>query len=232
MAHLVLGIGYHKDEYEIVRHEWRKRNVDFHFVNSKEEAVRQLRQVPYICVTVCTNRIDNMDLDAIRGIQPIPVLVLSPECDIEKRAEVIQRGVAKFILNANQWKEAQLNGKDAVQYYLDLPDKGENALTAVTTEDIYFCFEYRSVEVRGHRVILTAKEFDILALLITHPKRVYTFTMIMDLVWGEDSDFYSQKTLSNYMSSIRKKLKVQPDMPNYIVSVHGIGYKFDPDKTH
>ena len=80
----------------------------------------------------------------------------------------------------------------------------------------------------GERVIeLTAKEFDILALLITHPKRVFTYELIMELVWNEDHSYYSRKSVNNHVSNLRKKLKISPDSPDYIKNVVGIGYKFE-----
>ena len=74
---------------------------------------------------------------------------------------------------------------------------------------------------------LTSKEFDILALLIANPKRVFTYELITDLVWKEDCDFYSRKAIHNHISKLRKKLRFEPDLPNYIESVAGIGYKFE-----
>ena len=101
-------------------------------------------------------------------------------------------------------------------------------------EKSYLVFlENRTVKVSNQIVKLTAKEFDILALLIMHPKRVFTYEMIMDLVWHEDYTFYSRKAVNNHVSNLRKKLKIAPDIPDYIKSVYGVGYKFEEvdDKT-
>ena len=91
---------------------------------------------------------------------------------------------------------------------------------------MYFCLEQRMVCVRNQEINLTAKEFDILALLIMNPKRVFTYEMIIDIVWHEDCDYYSRKAINNHVSNLRKKLKVEPDVPDYIKSVHSVGYKF------
>ena len=50
---------------------------------------------------------------------------------------------------------------------------------------------------------------------------------ITDLVWKVDCDFYSRKAIHNHISKLRKKLRFEPDLPNYIESVAGIGYKFE-----
>ena len=103
----------------------------------------------------------------------------------------------------------------------------ERPLTKVRKGDLYFCLEQRMVCVRDQEIDLTTKEFDILALLIMNPKRVFTYEMIIDIVWHEDCDYYSRKAINNHISNLRKKLKVEPDVPDYIKSVHSVGYKFD-----
>lgn len=92
---------------------------------------------------------------------------------------------------------------------------------------MYVCLEQRLVQVREQMVDLTVKEFDILALLIRNPKRVFTYEMIIELVWNEDYSNYSRKAVNNHISNMRKKLKISPDVPDYIKSVSGVGYKFD-----
>ena len=90
--------------------------------------------------------------------------------------------------------------------------------------------EHRSVEVRGKEIELTEKEFDIFALLLSNPKKVFTYEMIMDAVWHQDSSFYSTKTVTTHISNLRKKLRPEEDIPDYIKSVWGVGYKFDAPK--
>lgn len=100
-------------------------------------------------------------------------------------------------------------------------------LTVVEIGALRFCLECRSVEIQGQEIELTAKEFDILALLILNPRRVFTYEMISDIVWKEEYNEYSRKAINNHISNLRRKLKVTPDIPNYIKSVHSVGYKFD-----
>jgi len=90
-----------------------------------------------------------------------------------------------------------------------------------------FCLESRTVRVCEVKIGLTAKEFDILALLIMNSNRVFTYEMIMDIVWHEEYDYYSRKAINNHISNLRKKLKIDPDLPEYIKSVHSVGYKFN-----
>ncbi len=100
------------------------------------------------------------------------------------------------------------------------------SLAEIREGDLYFCLEHRLVTVRDQEIALTVKEFDILALLIMNPKRVFTYELIADLVWNEDYTYYSRKAINNHVSNLRKKLRIRPDDPNYIKTVIGIGYKF------
>lgn len=102
-------------------------------------------------------------------------------------------------------------------------------LTEIHAEDLYFCLENRLVCIGETEIRLTAKEFDIFALLIMNPHRVLTYDMIIDLVWHEDLDYYSRRAINNHVSNLRQKLKITPETPNYIRSVHSIGYKFNPN---
>ena len=104
----------------------------------------------------------------------------------------------------------------------------QNPLTIMNSGPLHFCLEYREVEVAGQIVELTAKEFDILALLILNPRRVFTYEMIMDIIWKEDYTFYSKKAIHNHISNLKRKLRNLYSEYDFIVSIHGVGYKFDP----
>lgn len=100
----------------------------------------------------------------------------------------------------------------------------------IQSGDLWLSLEQREVMIRGHKIELTAKEFDILALLMMNPKRVFTYEMITELVWEEDYANYSHKAINNHISNLRKKLKAITDSSEYIKNVIGVGYKFDPSQ--
>lgn len=103
------------------------------------------------------------------------------------------------------------------------------SMSEIQNGDLFFSLEQRLVMIQNKVIDLTAKEFDILALLIRHPKRVFTYEMITELVWEEEYASFSRKAVNNHVSNLRQKLKVSSDVPDYIKSVYGVGYKFDLD---
>ena len=105
--------------------------------------------------------------------------------------------------------------------------KPDQSLTEIREGDLYFCLERRLVTVRSQVIPLTVKEFDIFSLLIQHPGRVYSYEVILDLVWQEDYTDYSRKAVNNHISNLRKKIRIAPELPDYVKSVYGVGSKFD-----
>ena len=83
----------------------------------------------------------------------------------------------------------------------------------------------RTVEVNGLPAVLTAREFDILALLAENPNRFYSADKIMELVW-KSRESVDYRSLMVHISKLRKKIEGDPANPKFIISVRGIGYKF------
>ncbi|TME01433.1 MAG: response regulator transcription factor [Chloroflexi bacterium] len=83
----------------------------------------------------------------------------------------------------------------------------------------------RRVEVNGQRVTLTAKEFDLLAMLTSAPERVFTREGLLNQVWGY-TYVGDGRTVDVHIGTLRKKIEAVKDAPHYIKTVWGVGYKF------
>lgn len=78
----------------------------------------------------------------------------------------------------------------------------------------------------GQLLILTAKEFDLLHFLYINKGQVFTKQQIYDNVWGYDSHI-NPRNLSSFISRLRRKIEPEPKLPIYILTVWGVGYKFN-----
>jgi DNA-binding response OmpR family regulator len=85
----------------------------------------------------------------------------------------------------------------------------------------------RVVKVMGEEVELTAKEFDMLYLLAQHPKQVFTRDQLLDRVWG-GAQYIDPGTVTVHVRRLREKLESDPSHPTRLLTVWGVGYKFDP----
>ena len=86
--------------------------------------------------------------------------------------------------------------------------------------------EKRSVSIDERRIDLTAKEFDLLLQFISHPGRVYSRAQLLDMVWGYGHEGY-EHTVNSHINRLRGKIEKDPTQPEYILTVWGVGYKFN-----
>jgi DNA-binding response OmpR family regulator len=80
------------------------------------------------------------------------------------------------------------------------------------------------VRVDGQPVALTAREFDLLHLLAEHPRQVFTGEQLIERLWGDVGD---KHTVTVHVGRIREKIERNPEQPDYIVTVWGVGYRFE-----
>jgi len=87
--------------------------------------------------------------------------------------------------------------------------------------------ERHVVTVRGENVQLPLKEFELLEVLLRNAGRVLTRPQLIDRVWGADY-VGDTKTLDVHIKRLRAKIETDPSSPQYIITVRGLGYKFEP----
>lgn len=88
----------------------------------------------------------------------------------------------------------------------------------------------RLVTIRDTPVELTAKEFDLLTQFARHPGRVYTRAQLLDLVWGYGHAGY-EHTVNSHINRLRNKIERDPAKPEFVLTVWGVGYKFNDRQT-
>ena len=97
--------------------------------------------------------------------------------------------------------------------------------TLIECEDLKIEVERRDVTVRGAPILLTAKEFQLLLHFAQNPGRVYTRGQLLDQVWGYSHSGY-EHTVNSHINRLRAKIEIDPNSPEYIQTVWGVGYKF------
>ncbi len=83
----------------------------------------------------------------------------------------------------------------------------------------------RSVSLHEQEVELTAKEFELLWHFVQHPGQVFTRSQLLDSVWGYGHDGY-EHTVNSHINRLRAKIETNPSRPDFILTVWGVGYKF------
>lgn len=86
----------------------------------------------------------------------------------------------------------------------------------------------RLVKVRGETVDLTATEFNLLEFLAEHPRQVFSRDKLLDNVWGY-TEYVDPSTVTVHIRRLREKIEADPGKPRCLITVWGVGYKFDPE---
>jgi DNA-binding response OmpR family regulator len=85
----------------------------------------------------------------------------------------------------------------------------------------------RTVLLNGTSIELTSKEFDMLYLFARHPRQVFSRDQLLERVWGI-SEYIDPGTVTVHMRRIREKIEADPSKPSLLITVWGVGYKFEP----
>ena len=103
---------------------------------------------------------------------------------------------------------------------------GDEPAGRIAAGDMDLDPDKRNVTIAGAPVELTAREFELLLQFARHPGRVYTRQQLLDLVWGYGHDGY-EHTVNSHINRLRAKIETDPAQPDYVLTVWGVGYKFN-----
>ena len=153
---------------------------------------------------------------------PVPILVLSAKGSETDRVLGLEVGADDYLTKPFSMRElvARCRALLRRQRFGGLPQ-----LPVLQFKEFTLYPQECRVLVRGQEVNLSPKEFRLLELFMTHPRRVWSREQLLDHVWG--TDFVGDsKTVDVHIRWLREKLEQDPSHPEYIVTVRGFGYRF------
>lgn len=159
------------------------------------------------------------------NISPEIIKLLSEALNHENHKEDFKEAV--------ELKQALSQLENGSVSYIVLGTKKDKENAPSTNDENIITSGALTIYVNAHRVtknnqeiILTPKEFDILYFLAKNRGIVYTKEQIYQAVWADDY-FLDDSTIMAFIRKLRKKIETDPDSPEYILTVWGIGYKFN-----
>lgn len=160
----------------------------------------------------------------IRLFSSIPIIILTARSGEDDRVLGLELGADDYVVKPFSGRELVARVKAVLRRTNPLPaDKAE---PPVSLPGLFIDPASRKVNVNGHLVTLTPKEFDLLYILAKSPGRIYTREQLLDLAWGYD--FNGEiRTVDVCVNRIREKLGKIPGAPNYISTIWGVGYQFE-----
>ena len=154
-----------------------------------------------------------------RGIE-VPVIMLTARGGEADRVQGLELGADDYITKPFSLRELLAR----VRAVLRRPGPRET-WEEYAFGDVRMQMRSRQVFKGGREVTLTRKEFDLLAYLVAHRGEVITRERLLDEVWGYER-FPTTRTVDTHVLRLRRKFEADPDRPQWILTVHGQGYKF------
>ena len=152
----------------------------------------------------------------------LPVIVLVPKSAVHDKTARKKPGSNKSFTGFIDTNDVCLP-LDAVKAWLRNPD----ATDTFEFGGVKGCFSTMDIHRNGRPVILTCKEFKMLAYMIKNPRKVISRDELLNEVWGY-KNYPSTRTVDNHILRLRKKLETEPAHPKHFHTVHSSGYKFLP----
>jgi two-component system KDP operon response regulator KdpE len=149
-----------------------------------------------------------------------PILIVSVRNSVRDKIDALDAGADDYIVKPFAMAELLARVRAALRR-----SGAEQSLPRIETSELVVDLEMRMVQVRGERVHLTPKEFDVLRVLVTQQGKPITHRKILQIVWGPE---YGEETepVRVVIRQLRRKIEKDPAHPRYILTEPWIGYSF------
>jgi DNA-binding response OmpR family regulator len=157
----------------------------------------------------------------IRATSTVPIIMLTAKAEEADRVVGLELGADDYVVKPFSPRELVAR----VRAVLRRIEGETGAAERVVSGDLEIDLRMREVKVAGAAVELTPTEFDLLAYLAHHPGQVFTRLQLLREVQGYTYDAFA-RTIDTHVKNLRRKIEENPREPHYIITVHGVGYRF------
>src|SRR5437764_9973326 len=173
---------------------------------------------------------DGIDvLGDVRKISEVPVILVSALSGEADRVLGLKAGADDYVVKPFSAAELSARIESVLRRAPRPAAVGATSAPArrLVFEGLVVDLQTREVTVGGQAVEMTAREFDLLAFLAGSPRQVFTREQLLQQVWESSSNWQSDATITEHVRRLRKKIEEDPDHPRWIVTVRGVGYRFE-----
>ena len=195
-----------------------------------EEALELARTNHYdiILLDVMLPRLTGYEVcQQIREFSNVPIIMLTAKGEDMDKILGLEYGADDYITKPFNILEVKARIKAIMRRTEPRHTQGETQVTSQVVEigDMKLDCEGRRVYIKGKEIGLTAKEFEVLELLMRNPDRVYSRESLLQLVWGTDYPG-DARTVDVHIRRLREKIEENPSDPRYVHTKWGVGYYF------
>lgn len=220
-----------KEIRELVKKYLERETYSVDTAVNGEEALALFRQRAYnlVILDLMMPRIDGIEVcRTIRNISNIPIIMLTAKDQELDKIVGLSMGADDYLTKPFSIHELVARIKAQLRRFMVLGSEDR----AAAREETLLQFNRLTIDSRkyvvlkdGAEISLTAKEFELLKFLASHPEQVFTKTQLFRQVWGSQY-IEDDNTVMVHVRKLRLKIEDDPSEPAFIVTVWGIGYKF------
>ena len=192
-----------------------------------EEAVEKAREGNYdiILLDLMLPKLDGLSAcQQIREFSDVPIIMLTAKGEDMDKILGLEYGADDYITKPFNILEVKARIKAIMRRTTSRGVQEQNE-RIVEVGDLVLDCDARRVQVSGREVNLTAKEFDVLELLVLNPNKVYSRENLLNLVWGYEYPG-DVRTVDVHIRRLREKIEENPSDPKYVHTKWGVGYYF------
>lgn len=160
----------------------------------------------------------------LRGTSSVPIIMLTAKDSEIDKVLGLELGADDYVTKPYSSRELIARVRAVLRRQAEVEEASPQA---VESGPVRMDIERHVVTVDGEAVAMPLKEFELLEILLRNAGRVLTRSQLIDRVWG--SDYVGDtKTLDVHIKRLRSKIEPDSSNPRYVVTVRGLGYKFEP----
>ncbi len=182
------------------------------------------RRIDLIILDLSLPGLPGLDLlTTVRRNDDVPVLIISGNNDVNTRVVGLRVGADDFVV------KPVLPAEISARVGALLRRSGPRVSSSIRHfGDLTIDGDAREVFLRGARVELTPKEFELLFFLSSRPRRAFSRQELLESVWQSSSEWQQAATVTEHVRKLRAKIEDDPVHPRWLITVRNLGYRFDP----
>lgn len=160
----------------------------------------------------------------LRGRSTVPIIMLTAKDSEVDIVVGLELGADDYVTKPYSSRELLARIRAVLRRHVEAPEEELDAV--LEAGSVRMDIERHAVSVGGREVSMPLKEFELLEFLLRNAGRVLTRGQLIDRIWGSDY-FGDTKTLDVHIKRIRAKIEPDPSQPQLLVTVRGLGYRFE-----
>lgn len=212
---------------EVVARYLERDGHEVECVGDGAEALRRALAHPpdLMVLDLMLPRLDGLQVcRRLRERWPVPVIMLTALGEEIDRVVGLETGADDYVVKPFSPRELALRVQSVLRRARGASVTGGTGV--LRDDDLTVDVGAHEVRLRGDEVMLTAREFDLLAYLMRNPRQAFSRSALLNQVWGWS--FGDSSTVTVHVRRLREKIEPEPTAPRRIVTVWGVGYRYEP----